>query len=110
MATQVRATWTYAADADRKGVHWTEAWQCARLALVETFAHHDESRSVQHTLRAMGDALLARCPEVSQVHLSLPNEHCLLVDLTPFGLTNDNEVFLPIDEPHGLIEATLRRR
>jgi urate oxidase len=27
----------------------------------------------------------------------------------PFGLENDNEIFLPIDEPHGLIEATLRR-
>jgi len=39
----------------------------------------------------------------------MPNKHCLLVDLSPFGMENSNEVFLPIDEPHGLIEATLKR-
>ena len=33
----------------------------------------------------------------------------LPVDLTPLGLENRNEIFMPVDEPHGLIEATLRR-
>ncbi|MEP7274182.1 MAG: urate oxidase, partial [Acidobacteriota bacterium] len=44
-----------------------------------------------------------------EVSLSLPNKHCLLVDLSPFGLRNRNEIFVPVDEPHGLIRATLRR-
>jgi urate oxidase len=39
----------------------------------------------------------------------MPNQHCLLVDLSPFHLENRNEVFVPIDEPSGLIEATLAR-
>jgi hypothetical protein len=37
------------------------------------------------------------------------NRRCLPVDLSPFGMENPNEVFVPIDEPHGQIEATLRR-
>lgn len=105
-ATKICATWQYG-----EGDHasWNEIADRARKALIETFANHAESQSVQHTLYAMGDALLALCPEIASVHLSLPNKHCLLVDLAPFGLTNENEIFVPTDEPHGLIEATLRR-
>ena len=33
----------------------------------------------------------------------------LLVDLEPFGLDNPNEVFVAMNEPYGLIEATIRR-
>jgi urate oxidase len=31
------------------------------------------------------------------------------VDLSRFGQTNPNEIFVPTDEPHGYIEATVRR-
>jgi urate oxidase len=31
------------------------------------------------------------------------------VDLTPFGLTNENEIFVAIEAPYGLIEATVTR-
>ena len=40
----------------------------------------------------------------------MPNKHCLLVDLSPFGQDNPNEIFVPTDEPHGTIEARVRRR
>jgi urate oxidase len=46
---------------------------------------------------------------VAEVHLSLPNRHHILVDLSPFGLENNNEVFVATEEPFGLIEATLKR-
>jgi urate oxidase len=39
----------------------------------------------------------------------MPNKHCLLVDLSRFGLDNPNQVFQPIDEPSGYIEARLQR-
>ena len=39
----------------------------------------------------------------------LPNLHHWLVDLEPFGLANDREVYVATTEPHGLIEATVRR-
>ncbi len=111
-ATRIRATWKFAARTTAKStaLAWGSVWQRARTALVETFAGHDESRSVQHTLHAMGEGVLGACPEIESLHLSLPNVHCLLFDLDRFGLTNSNEVFVPTDEPHGLIEARLTRR
>jgi urate oxidase len=33
----------------------------------------------------------------------------LLVDLSRFGQDNPNEIFVPVDEPHGFIEAHIRR-
>jgi urate oxidase len=103
LATSVTAAWTYR-DA---GVDFS-ARHRVRRALVDAFAAHD-SRSVQHTLYAMGEAALAACAELDDITLSMPNRHHLLVDLTPFGLDNPNEIFVATDEPYGLIEATLRR-
>jgi urate oxidase len=39
--------------------------------------------------------------------MSLPNKHHYVVDLSPFGLENDNEVFHADDRPYGLIEAAV---
>jgi len=72
------------------------------------FAGHN-SLSVQHTLYDMGKAALDVAPEIARIHLSLPNLHHLPADLTPFGLDNPNHIFVPIDEPHGTIEATIER-
>jgi urate oxidase len=57
----------------------------------------------------MGAAALAACPAVEQITLTMPNRHRLLVNLTPFGRTNPNEVFVATDEPYGVITGTLRR-
>ena len=103
LATAVTAVWTY-----RPGFAAFEQRAAIRSALIETFAAHD-SRSVQHTLKAMAEAVLHVCPDVVDITLSLPNRHHLLVDLTPFGLDNPNQVFVATDQPYGLIEATFRR-
>ena len=58
----------------------------------------------------MGQAVLENFPEVEDIELTLPNIHCLLVDLSRFGQDNPNEIFVPIDEPHGYIEARIRRQ
>ena len=87
---------------------YSEIWRAARRILVETFAAH-ESRSVQHTLFAMAEAVLGDIPEIRQIHLSLPNLHCWEINLAPFGLINDCQLFEPIDEPFGTIEATVSR-
>ena len=39
----------------------------------------------------------------------MPNIHCLPVDLTRFGEENKNEIFMPIDDPHGYIQCALVR-
>lgn len=105
MCTSVTASWRYA-----RGVNpdFLAARARIREALVRTFADH-VSESVQQTLFDMGRSALAAESAISQIWLSLPNKHCLLVDLSPFGLANPNEVFVPTDEPHGLIEATVER-
>jgi urate oxidase len=77
-------------------------------ALMRVFAAHD-SKSVQHTLFDMAEAALASAPEVARITLTMPNLHHLLADLSPFGQDNPNHIFVPIDEPHGYIEATVER-
>ncbi len=54
------------------------------------------------------DALEAR-PDIAEVKFSAPNKHHFLVDLAPFGLENNGEVFIAADRPYGLIEATVGR-
>ena len=104
LGSAVKAEWTYTPGAR----DYDKLWRTARATLLEVFADHD-SRSVQQTLYAMGMAVLERVPVVTRIELSLPNRHCLWVDLAPFGLDNPNEVFVPTEEPHGLIEAVLTR-
>lgn len=77
-------------------------------ALLKEFADHD-SASVQHTLFDMGKAALKAAPQISRIHLSMPNLHHLLADMSPFGQDNPNHIFFPIDEPHGTISATVER-
>lgn len=103
LATSIRASWLYKGNSDE----FDSTWNGVRQTLLEAFAGHD-SESLQHTLYAMGEAVLKKFPGIGEIHLSLPNKHYNLVDLSPFHLENPKEIFLPTDEPHGLIEATLR--
>jgi urate oxidase len=103
-ATSVKANWLYENADTATG----DTWRGARAAIIETFAEHD-SLSVQHTLYAMGEAVLEKFAGIAEISLSLPNIHYLPVDVSRFGLENDNRIFLPTDEPHGLIEARLAR-
>jgi urate oxidase len=103
LATSVSATWKYA----RPDLPFEERWIEVRRRLLKAFMEHD-SRSVQQTLYAMGEAALETA-DVEEIHLAMPNIHHIPVDLTRFGLENRNEVFVATSEPYGLIEATLRR-
>lgn len=67
------------------------------------------SESMQDSLYRMGEAALAAVPEIEEISLACPNKHYLLINLSPLGLDNDNQVFLPTDEPHGQIECTVGR-
>lgn len=109
LATAVTARWRHAPDAaGREGVDWAVSHAEARAALVGAFVD-TYSRSLQQTLYQMGRRVLETRPETVEVRLSLPNRHHLLVDLTPFGMANPNEVFVAADRPYGLIEGTVLR-
>ena len=103
--TAVKARWNYLSPT----VPFTTLRSKIRGTLLEVFAAH-KSKSVQHTLYAMGEKVLADIREIADIELTMPNKHCLLVDLSRFGQDNPNELFSPIDEPHGYIEAHIRRQ
>jgi urate oxidase len=104
LATAVAARWRHAAaEGD-----WGASFAAARNEMLDRFAAH-HSLSLQQTLYEMGAGVLRARPEIAEIRLSLPNRHHFLVDLSPFGLDNDNEVFRGEDRPYGLIEAVLSR-
>jgi urate oxidase len=104
LGTSMRAQWTY----KTAELSFDSLRNKLRDALIQAFAEHD-SKSVQHTLYAMAQAALEAAPEILDVELAMPNKHCLLVDLSRFGQTNPNEIFVPTDEPFGNIVARISR-
>jgi urate oxidase len=103
-ATMLSAQWRYGVNQ----ANWGDCHRRIRQAMIDVFANH-HSLSVQQTLHAMGTAALDSGPEIRQITLTMPNQHRLLVNLTPFGLDNPNEIFVATDEPFGLISAALTR-
>ena len=102
LATQVSAWWRYrGADTD-----WAAAFGAARQAVLDAFSG-TYSYSLQQTLYAIGERVIESVPGICEVRLALPNKHHYLVDLAPFGLANDREVYYPGDRPYGLIEGTV---
>jgi urate oxidase len=102
--TRATVKWDYASAAQ----NFAQVRARIVAALLKEFAAHN-SMSVQHTLFDMGKAALEAAPEIARIHLTMPNLHHLLADLSPFGQDNPNHIFVPIDEPHGYIEATIER-
>ncbi|WP_109530870.1 factor-independent urate hydroxylase [Nocardia aurea] len=104
LATAVTARWRHRGDTPSYGT----SYERVRRSLVEAFAG-TYSLSLQQTLYAMGERVLATCPEICEVRLAMPNRHHFPVDLSPFGMDNDNEVFYAADRPYGLIEGSVLR-
>lgn len=104
LGTRATIEWDYADSAP----DYSDVRMRIMDAMLKVFAEHN-SMSVQHTLYDMGQAALEVAPEISRIHLSMPNLHHLLAALGTFGLENPNHIFVPIDEPHGTIEATVER-
>ena len=104
LSTAVTASWLYADNEIPYGVYW----HGVREAIVETMVEH-QSRSMQNTLHAVAEAVLERYEDIVEVQLSVPNLHGELVDLSRFGLENNNEIFAPAEQPFELIRARVRR-
>jgi len=121
-ATTIDATWTYAPAASaglhrpnrmsrepaEQALNFNSLFEEARRTILELFATHD-SKSVQQTIYAIGEAILARQPAVSTIDIAMPNQHRLLVNLAPFGLENANEIFVATSEPFGIIKGSVAR-
>lgn len=105
MATKVTASWAYDPAAM---VDFESAYAAIHDTFLAVLADH-HSVSVQASIWIVGKAILERHAEVSEVSMSLPNLHHWTYDLAQFGIENDREVYISTTEPHGLIEATIRR-
>ncbi len=104
LATDIATRWRYnTADVD-----YNSAYADIKAIILATFTQ-GYSAALQQTLYQMAEAVLAAHPEVDEIKFSCPNKHHFVVDLSPFGLENPNEVFYAADRPYGLIEATVQR-
>jgi urate oxidase len=104
LATSLVCCWRW----NGTGVDWNKAYDDIQTSLLETFAT-TYSRALQETLYLMGERVLQARDDIAEIRFSAPNKHHFLVDLTPFGLENDGEVFIAADRPYGLIEAVVTR-
>jgi urate oxidase len=103
-STSIKAEWSYV----NRDVDYIEISDSIRRIILETFSTHN-SLSVQHTLFEIGKNVIETIKDVNEIYLSMPNKHYLLFNLEQFGMKNKNEIFIPTDEPFGLIEATIIR-
>ncbi|WP_166996397.1 factor-independent urate hydroxylase [Paramicrobacterium fandaimingii] len=104
LATDVAARWRF----NTTDVDWNATYASVKALLLEGFAEK-HSTALQQTLFQMGEKVLNAHPEIDELKFSMPNKHHFVVDLSPFGLENPNEVFFAADRPYGLIEATVHR-
>jgi urate oxidase len=104
LASAVKATWSWSGEPASYRAAQRTMLEAMLVPFVERY-----SPSVQATLFEMATAALNACPEIARITLTMPNLHCLPVDLTKFGRANKHEIFVPTDEPHGDIEATVTR-
>lgn len=102
--TAVTADWNYTDTT----LDFDATRHALRETMLKTFAAHN-SKSVQETLWEMGRAALEATPAASSIEITMPNKHCLLVDLARFGEDNPNHIFVPTDEPAGHIQARIVR-
>jgi urate oxidase len=105
LATLLTAAWSYA-----NGDHdWNKLYAQIKERLLAVFAAH-RSLGVQHTLHAMGAAVLESIPVAEEIELKMPNRHRILFNMEPFGRVNPDQVYVTTDEPFGTISARLRRQ
>jgi urate oxidase len=96
LATDVNANWRYAAPQPS----WNDTFALVKDQLTSAFAD-TYSYSLQHTLFAMGRAVLEKVPGVAEIQLSLPNKHHFE--------QGSHDVYHAADRPYGLIEGTVTR-
>ena len=105
LATKVSATWRYEPGAD---VDYDASYTAVTRTLLDVFAEH-HSVSVQASIWIIGRAIVERHAEIAEITMTLPNLHHWTADIERFGIPNDRQIYVSTTEPHGLIQATVRR-
>lgn len=119
VGTSADCEWIYNSEQVLRGsINYNKVFSDIETAMIRTFAGPADkgiySPSVQQTLYFMACAGLQVAPAVEQVTLYMPNIHNMVFNLEQYGLKNKDHtgnptIFYPIDEPHGMIKATVKR-
>nr|XP_055039302.1 uricase [Misgurnus anguillicaudatus] len=108
--TSVYSKWRY----NTVNVAFDAAWKTVKDTIIQKFAgpydRGEYSPSVQKTLYDTQVLVLDRVPEVEEIEIIMPNQHYFIIDMTKLGLSNRDEVYLPLDNPSGNITGTVRRK
>lgn len=104
LATSIESTWVFTEDES----DFDKTYNTVRSTILGVFASH-KSLGVQHTLHEMGQQILDVCTEIDEISFTMPNQHRIPLNFVPLGLPMKNEIFVPTDEPYGLISGTMRR-
>ncbi len=105
MATSVTAQWAHSTD---ENADWNASFANVVDTMTTSFGAA-YSYALQHTIFEMGQKVLDAESGVAEIRMSAPNKHHFWIDLSPFGVENNSEVFHADDRPYGLIEATVQR-
>jgi len=115
-STIVQSHWNYSPAAAK--FCYDKAFDLVKSTICEVWAgpakHGIHSASLQKTLYDTERLVLERVPQVTKIHMALPNAHYFAVDLSKFpspvgGTRFNDEVFQPVDKPSGFIQAALSR-
>ncbi|KAL6125332.1 hypothetical protein ACLB2K_073391 [Fragaria x ananassa] len=120
LATEITASWRYPYESvisiPQKPLYFTERYLNVKKVLTDTFYGPPKegkySPSVQSTLYDMAKTVLKSIPDITAVQLKMPNLHFLPVSISNKDgpiVKFEDDVYLPTDEPHGSIQATLSR-
>ncbi|KAG0449190.1 hypothetical protein HPP92_027434 [Vanilla planifolia] len=121
LATELSASWRFQfesiAGIPLKQFCFSERYRDVKSVLLGNFFGPPNSGfyspSVQNTLYLMAKAVLIRFPDIASIQLKMPNLHFLPLNLSSKDNPNivkfADDLYLPTDEPHGTIEATLSR-
>lgn len=113
LATSITATWSYC---NTDNIDYTILYNKVKDCLIQVFygppTTGEYSAGVQSSLYKMGCNVLKNVPQIKEVSLSLPNIHFLPCNIPVFknnGIKFEDDVYIPTDEPHGIIAATVSR-
>ncbi|XP_043936164.1 uricase-like [Protopterus annectens] len=110
-STVVYARWRYNKSSN---IDFDYAWKCVTDSIIEKFAgpfdKGEYSPSVQKTLYDAQVLSLKKVPEIEEIEIVMPNKHYFTIDMSKMGLSNKDEVLLPLDNPSGNITGTIRRK
>lgn len=112
-STVVDCSWEY----NTNNVQFCQTWTKVKDVIVKNFAGDPNvgvaSPSVQNTIYLTQKEVLDTLSHVEVIQMTMPNKHYFNFDTKPFqGLVpgENNEVFVPVDKPHGTIYGKLARK